>query len=70
MQMPGVNKGTSLYRMGLYNEAIGAYNEAIRIMPQNANAWYRKGFALKKLGSDNYAAGSFARAKEFGYKAN
>ncbi|MEI2761479.1 tetratricopeptide repeat protein [Methanothrix soehngenii] len=43
-------KGIALYDLGKYDEAIQAYDQAIRINPQFAEAWYNKGVALTALG--------------------
>jgi tetratricopeptide (TPR) repeat protein len=40
------NKGNALANQGKYDEATQAYNEAIRLEPNNAGAWINKGNAL------------------------
>ena len=40
------NKGIALYGQGKYDEAIKAYDEAIRLDPNYAMAWNNKGIAL------------------------
>jgi cytochrome c-type biogenesis protein CcmH/NrfG len=35
-------KGYNLARLGKYDEAINAYDEAIRLDPKYANTWYAK----------------------------
>ena len=37
-------------RAGRYEEAIKAYDEALKINPQDADAWTNKGNALSNLG--------------------
>lgn len=41
-----VNKGLDLNKQGKYDEAIKAYDEAIRLDPNAPDAWYNKGLAL------------------------
>ena len=43
------NKGAALYYQGKYDEAIQAYNKALEINPQFADAWSSKGNALNSL---------------------
>jgi tetratricopeptide (TPR) repeat protein len=59
-----VNKGTSLFSLGKYKEAITCYDEAIRLDPKNSIAWSNKGDSLKKLGRYEEAEQCFAKAKE------
>lgn len=61
------HKGTSLYDQGKLDEAIKAYDEAIRLDPNLANAWYKKGVALKALGRTSEAEAAFAKARELGH---
>jgi tetratricopeptide (TPR) repeat protein len=44
------NKGFALHSLGRYDEAIKAYDEAIRLDPNLAGAWNNKGSALGKQG--------------------
>jgi tetratricopeptide (TPR) repeat protein len=49
----GINEGLDFYNQGKYDEAINAYDAAIRLDPYNADtwqAWNGKGDALKALG--------------------
>ena len=36
-------KGLDLRKLGRYDEAIKAFDEAIRLDPQDENAWFAKG---------------------------
>ena len=45
----------ALYSLGKYDEAIKAYDEAIRLDPEDAEARYNKGNALKSLGKHDEA---------------
>jgi len=50
-----INEGLELYNQGKYDEAITAYDEAIRLDPYSADiwqAWNGKSDALKALGSE------------------
>ena len=49
---------------GKYDEALQAYNQAISINPQDDDAWYNKGVALKALGRISESDAAFAKAKE------
>jgi len=53
------NKGYALYESGKYEEAIAAYNEAIKIDPVFKAAWYNKGLALYKLGRYDEAVAAY-----------
>ena len=44
-----------------------AFDEAIRLYPNNANAWNGKGLSLKGLGRTTEAEAAFARAKDLDY---
>ena len=44
------NKGVALVNLGKLDEAIKAYDKAIEINPQYADAWYNKGNILCQLG--------------------
>ena len=44
------NKGNTLYDMGKYEEAVQAYDKAIEIDPEYAEAWVCKGYALNNIG--------------------
>ena len=41
-----INKGSALIQLGKYDEAVLAYDRAIEIDPQYAEAWNNKGDAL------------------------
>lgn len=57
-----------LYSQGRYDEAIQAFDEAIKLDPQNGGLWNNKGLALNALGQTYEADEAFAKAKELGYK--
>jgi tetratricopeptide (TPR) repeat protein len=58
--------GNILYSQDKYDEAVKAYDEAIRLNPQFAMAWNNKGVALKSLGRTAEANAVIAKAKEMG----
>jgi len=61
------NEGTFLAGLGKYDEAIKAFDEAIRLDPNYVDAWSNKGNAFKLLGRTTEADVAFAKAKELGY---
>ena len=50
-----INKGYELGELGKYDEAIKCYDEAIRINPEDGEAWFGKGYELGELGKHNKA---------------
>ena len=56
------NKGVYLGYLSKYNEAIDAFNNAIAINPQDANAWNAKGNALTNLRKDDEAIKAYDNA--------
>ena len=56
------NKGIALYSQGKYNEAIKAYDEAIKLDPKYAMAWNNKGLALNSQGKYNEAIKAYDEA--------
>lgn len=56
------NKGVDLDDQGKYDEAIKAYDEAIRLNPYDANAWNNKGVALDNLGKYDEAIKAYDEA--------
>ncbi len=51
------NLGMTYDDLKLYGEAVEAYNETVRIQPENADAWY-------KLGVDYAVLGERSRIRE------
>ena len=64
------NKGLDYAIEGKYVQAIQCYDEAIRINPDYALAWYTKGEALRATGDSVNADAAFARARELGRMAS
>lgn len=57
-------KGQELYKNGSYQEALSAYDEGLRMDPQNASAWHYRGLALAGLGHGVEANQSLQKAIE------
>jgi tetratricopeptide (TPR) repeat protein len=53
-----------------YDLAIKCYDDAIRLDPSYAAAWYNKGEALRKLHRNSEADAALAKAKELGYNGS
>jgi tetratricopeptide (TPR) repeat protein len=49
-------------------EAIRSYEEAMRIKPDFAEAWYNKGISLRTLGEQKDADQCFIKARKLGFK--
>ena len=49
-------------RQGLFQKAIAAYDHALAIDPEDADAWYNKGETLFKIGKTEEAVGCFETA--------
>lgn len=55
-------KGDALYEKKCYQEALKAFDEAIKNAPEHANAWYGRGRALYELGRHKKALEAFDEA--------
>ncbi|TFH49545.1 MAG: tetratricopeptide repeat protein, partial [Methanothrix sp.] len=56
------NKGSALHAQGKYDEAIEAFDESIRMDPENKWAWYNKGSTLYDQGKYDEAKQAFDEA--------
>ena len=56
------DKGSALGSLGRYDEATRAYDEAIRIDPEYAEAWFNKGLALYNQGRYDEAIKAYDEA--------
>ena len=59
-----LNKGNALYNQGKQDEAIKAYDEAIRLDPKLAETWNNKGEALSKQGKYDEAIQALDKATQ------
>ena len=57
-------RGDANYAMGQHQEAIAAYDAAIRLQPDFANAYNNRGLAKEKLGQHQAAITDYSRAIE------
>jgi Flp pilus assembly protein TadD len=53
--------------LGRHERAIQDYDEAIRINPENANAYYGRGLAYGELGKSVESERDIQKAKFLGY---
>jgi len=56
------DKGFSAYLNEDYVEAVGSYKEAVRLDPEDSDAWFRLGEAQQELKRDEEAVSSFQQA--------
>jgi len=56
------SEGANLSNLGQYSEAVAAYDKAVFIRPNNADAWNNRGVALDKLGQYLEAVSSYDKA--------
>jgi tetratricopeptide (TPR) repeat protein len=57
-----IEKGQTLLDLGRTQEAMGCFDEALRLEPDHAGAHFKKGLALEKLGQMAAALSSYDRA--------
>ena len=59
-----MDQGVALSKQRKYEEAIKAYDEAIKLDPTDPNIWNKKGAALEALGKTSEANVAFDKADE------
>lgn len=59
------NKGANLSSLGLYDEALAAYDHALRLNPENWTAWYNRGNAFLHSGRYREAVPCYEAAWKF-----
>ncbi len=62
-----LEEGNTLSNLKRYEEALAAYDQAIRLDPNYAVAYNNKGLALERLGKKTEAQQAHARARQLGY---
>ncbi len=62
------DEGYTLVEQGKYEEGIYAYDQAIRLNPNDASAYFGKNLALRLLGRTAEAERALAKVRELGYK--
>jgi Flp pilus assembly protein TadD len=60
-------EGDTHYNAKRYQRALAAYEQAIRLDPDDAGAYYNKGIILEKLGEKREAKRAYERARQLGY---
>ena len=55
------NRGTTLDRLGRYEEALASYDQALAVTPDHADTWIHRGCALYSLDRYEEALASFDR---------
>ncbi|MBD2091291.1 tetratricopeptide repeat protein [Microcoleus sp. FACHB-1515] len=56
------NSIETLVNLDRFDEALAAFNQAVRIDPQDAAAWYRPGWVQRALGQYEAALASLKRS--------
>jgi protein O-GlcNAc transferase len=62
-----LGESVSLSNLKCYNEALAACEQAIRLDPNYALAYYGKSIVLNNLGKTREAEQDYEKAREFGY---
>ena len=63
-----MNKGNDSFKEGRYNAALGYYEEAIKIEPECARIWYKKGQVLSAIKENEAALEAYERSIEIEMK--
>ncbi len=61
------DEGTAFHNLKRYEESIAAHDQAIRLNPDYAEAYYGKGYALDQLKKPKEAQQCYEKARQLGY---
>ena len=64
-----LKEGFTLNALKRYEEALAAYEQAIRLNPNDANAYHGKGVALSGLKRYEEAGQAFTKADKLGFES-
>ncbi len=62
-----IEEGNALHNLKRYEESIAAYEQAIRLDPNYALAYYNKGYVLDKLTRSKEAQQCYEKARQLGH---
>lgn len=62
------NRGYAFYKLGLQLKAIDDYTNALSIMPDDFEIFYRRGLSYVEIGKIKEACADLNKSKELGYK--
>ena len=62
------NRGVVYLNLGQFELAIKDYDEFIKLVPEDAGAYWNRGVAFKGLGNDIEAERNFKKSIELGYR--
>ena len=63
-----LDRGNRYSRNGVYHKAIEDYNQAIKLKPDHAGAYYNRGIANKVLGNNAEAKADMNKGRELGFQ--
>jgi tetratricopeptide (TPR) repeat protein len=57
-----INRGIGLYDLGMYNKSVAAYEQAIKLSPNDSDAWVGMGNVLSAMGRYNESIEAYDKA--------